>query len=219
LPRRRGGGGAGPAPARYHAGVRIRIPTCVPLLLAGACVAGPAASQGLATPVQGGAGGVAGYSGQRWSTDYGVRGGRCDPGALVLRTTDSRSTLVQRHEENLRNRSVGRIGAPEGSVLLLATGGARLGIRLDDRDRACLGGVLEFGAVGREVAWNNPATGLAYLATIKEDRPAAAGSGTRCRVLVVLSGPSAAGRPQPRGGLKPEPLIVCDSGSGAWKIP
>jgi hypothetical protein len=145
---------------------------------------------------------VVGYSGQRWSTDYGVRSGRCDAGAVVLRTGDSRSTLVQRHEENLRNRSVGKLGA-----------------RLDDRDRACLGGVLEFGAVGREVAWNNPATGIAYLATITEDRPAATGGGTRCRVLVVLSGPIGAGRPRPRPGLKPEPLIVCDPGAGAWRIP
>ncbi len=162
---------------------------------------------------------LVGYSGQRWSTDYGVRSGRCDAGAVVLRTADSRSTLVQRHEENLRNRSVGRIGAGEGGVWLLATGGARLGTRLDDRDRACLGGVLEFGAVGREVAWNNPATGIAYLATIAEDRPVATGGGPRCRVLVVLSGPIGAGRPRPRPGLKPEPLIVCDPGSGAWKIP
>lgn len=163
--------------------------------------------------------GFVGYSGQRWSTDYGVRSGRCDAGAVVLRTGDSRSTLVQRHEENLRNRSVGRIGAGEGGALLLATGGARLGAPLDDRDRACLGGVLEFGAVGREVAWNNPATGIAYLATITEDRPAATGGGTRCRVLVVLSGPIGSGRPQPRPGLRPEPLIVCDPGAGAWKIP
>lgn len=196
-----------------------RAASCIPLLLAGLAASAAASAQGLATPVQGGSGGVTGYSGQRWSTDYGVRSGRCDTGAIVLRTTDSRSTLVQRHEENLRNRSVGRIGAGEGGTLLLATGGARIGTRLDDRDRACLGGVLEFGAVGREVGWNNPATGVAYLATITEDRPAAPGSGARCRVLVVLSGPIGAGRPQARPGLKPEPYVVCDSGSGAWKIP
>lgn len=206
------------AQPRYHPAVTTG-PAIRAGLLAALAAAGTATAQGPATPVSGGSGGVTGYSGQRWSTDYGVRSGRCDPGSRVLGTTGSRSTLVQRHEENLRNRSVGKIGAPEGSVLLLATGGARLGIRLDDHDRACLGGVLEFGAVGRDVAWNNPATGIAYLATIAEDKPAAPGSNARCRVLVVLSGPLGAGRPQARPGLKPEPLIVCDSGSGAWKIP
>ena len=168
----------------------------VATLLAGVLYPVPAPAQQPAVPaVRSTSGGILGYSGQRWSTDYGVRSGRCDAGALVLRTTDSRGTLLS------------------------TAGASRIGARIDARDRACLGGVLEFGAVGREVAWNNPATGVAYLATIKEDRPAAVGSATRCRVLIVLSGPSGEGPPRGGPGLKPEPVIACESASGAWNIP
>jgi hypothetical protein len=152
-------------------------------------------------------------------TAAAVRAGRCDTGGLVLRTADDRATLVQRHEQNLRNRSVGRIGAEGGALLLSTAGASRIGARVDERDRACLGGVLQFGTVGTEVSWSNPATGVAYLATVREDRPAAVGSGTRCRVLVVLSGPIGAGRPRGQPGLRPEPLIACESDSGAWQIP
>lgn len=164
-------------------------------------------------------GGYAGYGGTRWSTDYGIAAGRCDRDAIVIRSGgDARRTLVQRHEENLRNRTVGIIGANEGSGVLLST--ARLGGRLDDRDRHCLGHVLELGTAGREVAWVNPATRQSHVAVVTEYAPSgsvptASGphSQGRCRVLLLTTtavGVAARG-PARR-------LIACQANPGVWSI-
>ncbi len=166
-------------------------------------------------------GGYAGYGGTRWSTDYGIGAGRCDRDAIVIRSGgDARRTLVQRHEENLRNRTVGIIGANEGSGVLLST--TRLGGRLDDRDRHCLGHVLELGTAGREVAWINATTRQSHVAVVTEyapsgpvPAPAASGphSQGRCRVLLLTTtavGVAARG-PARR-------LIACQANPGVWSI-
>lgn len=162
-------------------------------------------------------GGYTGYGGTRWSTDYGIGAGRCDRDAIVLQVEDSRKTLVQRHEENLKNRTVGIIGATSGSGVLLST---RLGGRLDERDRHCLGHVLEVGAVGREVTWVNPTTRQAFVAVVNELTPTTripTGSGPkaqdRCRVLVLTTnsvGVAARGPAQT--------LIACQANPGVWSI-
>ena len=174
-------------------------------------------------PAQSADGGYAGYGGTRWSTDYGIAAGRCDRDAIVIRSGgDARRTLVQRHEENLRNRTVGIIGANEGSGVLLST--ARLGGRLDDRDRHCLGHVLELGTAGREVAWINAATRQSHVAVVTEYAPpgsvptaTATASGPhsqdRCRVLLLTTtavGVAARG-PARR-------LIACQANPGVWSI-
>jgi hypothetical protein len=170
-------------------------------------------------PAQVGAqgGGYTGYGGTRWSTDYGIGAGRCDRDSIIVQAEDSRKTLVQRHEENLKNRTVGIIGATTGSGVLLST---RLGGRLDDRDRHCLGHVLELGAVGREVSWVNPSTRQAVVAVVNEFTPGTripTGSGPkgqeRCRVLVLTTtavGVAARGPAQT--------LIACQANPGVWSI-
>ncbi|MCP5327107.1 MAG: hypothetical protein H7A18_02675 [Sinobacteraceae bacterium] len=161
--------------------------------------------------------GLAGYGGMRWSTDYGIGAGRCDRESIVLDNSNAPRTLVQRHEENLQNRSVGIIGASSGSGVLLGT---RLGGRLDQRDRHCLGHVLELGAVGREVSWTNPTTRQSHIVVVSEytptrSTPTGAGHAAkdRCRVLLlttVAAGVAVRGPAQR--------LVACQANPGVWSI-
>ena len=164
------------------------------------------------------AGGYTGYGGKRWNTDYGIGAGRCDRDAIVVEAGEAPKTLVQRHEENLRNRSVAIIGASSGSGLLLAT--RTLGGRLDDRDRHCLGHVLELGTAGREVVWVNPTTRQSHVAVVTEYTPSTAvpsgkrpGAQERCRVLVVTSTAVGVGRRGPA-----QTLVACQANPGVWSI-
>lgn len=178
---------------------------------------GPASSQS-ASP----SGGYTGYGGTRWSTDYGIGSGICDRDRIVLETESAPKTLVQRHEENLKNRSVGIIGATTASGVLLST--KRLGGRLDDRDRHCLGHVLELGTTGREVRWSNPAMRQSYVAVVSEVTPGARipgatgiGARDRCRVLVLTT---ATGTGVTLNGARgqAQTLVACQANPGVWSI-
>jgi hypothetical protein len=180
----------------------------------------PSASAGRAA-------GIVGHGGTRWSTDYGIGAGRCDRDAIVVDATPGGKTLVQRHEENLRNRSVGIIGATPGTGLLLST---RLGGRLDERDRRCVGHMLEVGVPGRQVGWTNGTTRQSYVVAVSEYTPTSAvpsgtrpGANERCRVLLLTTtgvgvgvgarvGAGAAGRGNT------ETLVACEANPGVWSI-
>jgi len=177
----------------------------------------PAAAQ---TPSPGrNASDYTGYSGTRWSTDYGIGAGRCDRDQIVVEPSGSGQTLVQRHEENLKNRTVGIIGATQGTGLLLST---RVDGRLDERDRRCLGHVLELGTAGRQVGWTNGTTRQTYAVVVSEYTPSSSlpsgarpGAKDRCRVLLlttVVAGVGAAGRGNT------EKLIACEANPGVWSI-
>ncbi len=177
-------------------------------LLGGLLLAGPAWAQ--AQP------GLVGFSGQRWSTDYGIARGRCDRDRIVVMGGDARRDLVAEHNEHLRNRTVGIIGA-RSSGLLLSTRMPRSLGALDERDRACIGHVLELGTVGREVAWTNAAARLGYVAALR-DEPLPAGQ-TRCRVLLLTTLPAAApGAAAITARRNVERLVACETGGGAWSF-
>lgn len=172
---------------------------------------------GQAAAPSGAAGGYTGFGGTRWSSDYGISAGRCDRAAIVVPAGDERQTLVQRHEENLRNRTVSIIGATTGSGLLLST---RLRGRMDERDRRCLGHVLELGTVGQRIGWSNDASRQSYTVAVSEYAPAVStpsaarpAAGERCRVLLLTTavlGTAARGRT--------ETLIACQANPGVWSI-
>lgn len=181
-----------------------------------AAAAAPLQAQSSA-PARTDAAGLAGYGGMRWSTDYGIGAGRCDRESIVLDNSDAPRTLVQRHEENLKNRSVGIIGASNGSGVLLGT---RLAGRLDQRDRHCLGHVLELGTVGREVSWTNPATRQSHIVVVSEYTPSSSiptGAGhaaqDRCRVLLLTT---VAAGVAVRGPARR--LVACQANPGVWSI-
>lgn len=188
---------------------------------AGAQATGPSSSQS-STQAASQPGSYTGYGGTRWSTDYGIGAGRCDRDRIVLETESAPKTLVQRHEENLKNRTVGIIGATGASGVLLST--TRLGGRFDDRDRHCLGHVLELGTTGREVRWSNPAMRQSYVAVVTEVSPGtripgATGIGARdrCRVLVLTT---ATGTGVNLGGARgqAQTLVACQANPGVWSI-
>lgn len=161
-------------------------------------------------------GGLVGFSGQRWSTDYGIGRGRCERDRIVVTGSDARRDLVAEHQEHLRNRTVGIIGA-RSSGLLLSTRTPRAAGPLDERDRACIGHVLELGTVGRDVSWTNPAARLGYVATLR-DEPLPAGQ-TRCRVLLLTTLPAAAPGAVPLTARRNvERLVACETGGGAWSF-
>lgn len=177
----------------------------------------PAATQ-TATPGRGSSG-YTGYGGTRWSTDYGIGAGRCDRDQIVVEATGSGQTLVQRHEENLKNRSVGIIGATGGTGLLLSTRTIGRG-RLDERDRRCLGHVLELGSPGQKVGWTNGGTRQSYAVVVTEYSPSGAvpsgarpGSRDRCRVLLLTTvGAGTSARSST------DKLIACEANPGVWSI-
>ena len=189
-------------------------------LLLAAGLSSPAGAQSTAA---GHGAGHAGYGGTRWSTDYGIAAGRCDRDAIAIEANPGGQTLVQRHEENLRNRSVGIIGATPGTGLLLST---RLGGRLDERDRRCLGHVLELGVPGRQVGWSNGGTRQDYAVAVSEYTPTSSipsgtrpGAKQRCRVLLLTTSPSGAGAGAGAAGRgTTQTLVACQANPGVWSI-
>lgn len=205
--------------ARAAAGVTATVATVAVAALAATGAAGspPAAAQTAVTSPA--ASGYTGYGGTRWSTDYGIGAGRCDRDQIVVESSGAGQTLVQRHEENLKNRTVGIIGATGGTGLLLSTRTIGRG-RLDERDRRCLGHVLELGSAGQRVGWTNSGTRRSYAVVVSEYSPSSAvpsgarsGSRDRCRVLVLTTvGAGASGR-----GIT-DRLIACEANPGVWSI-
>jgi hypothetical protein len=156
-----------------------------------------------------------GFSGRRWSTDYGITQGHCDQTRMLLATGDARRDLVAEHEAHLRNRTVGVIGVP-GSAMLLSTRTMRSGAKPDARDRACIAHVLELGSVGHEVGWTNAATRTRYLATLA-DEPAPPGR-LRCRVLLLTAVPASPGVAPVAGRGPVERFVACETGGGVWSL-
>lgn len=196
----------------------IQAKRCVPVLLGAAvllCTAPvPAHGQGADPSRAANAGSLVGFSGQRWSTDYGIGRGRCERDRIVVSGGDARRDLVAEHDEHLRNRTVGIIGA-RSPALLLSTRAPRVAGTLDARDRACISHVLELGSVGRDVSWTNPAAKLGYVATLR-DEPLPAGQ-ARCRVLLLATLPAGAPAAMPLTARRNvERLVACETGGGTW---
>jgi hypothetical protein len=169
-----------------------------------------AASAQQATP-----GELVGFSGQRWSTDFGIAQGRCDHARILLTTGDARRDLVAEHEAHVRNRTVGVIGA-RGSGVLLSTRPLRSGVRPDERDRACIGHVLELGSVGREVGWINAMTRTRYVATLADEPPPP--GQVRCRVLLLTAVPGGPAVAPSAGRRQVERFVACETGGGVWSL-
>jgi len=102
-----------------------------------------------------------GYSGRRWSDDYGIRSGRCnraEVGAVL---------------EGFAGGAIGATGAKgdERAVAVVvgavigAAIGAETGRRMDRTDRSCVGHALELAAPGQVVSWTNPSTGMSFKLT------------------------------------------------------
>jgi hypothetical protein len=143
-----------------------------------------------------------GFSGVHWPLDFDVRKGHCDRERITEnpRHSGAMASLGQRRE--LSRSAAMLVGArlPD----LLPTG---LGAEVDEGDRACMGQVLELGASGRWVSWDNGATGIHY-----EMRPDAGRDG--------IAGACRAFRLKASGNYHraKRTAMACESGPGLWQL-
>lgn len=102
-----------------------------------------------------------GYAGDRWSHDYGIRGGRCD--------RDHAGTVLGAVVGGAVGSTVGRgdsrliailVGASVGAVL-----GREIGRDMDRSDRACLAHGFEMVRDGGSVSWSGARPGMYYTMT------------------------------------------------------
>jgi hypothetical protein len=143
-----------------------------------------------------------GYSGVRWAADFQVRSGHCDRQSIVEspRRGDAIASLGERRALN-RNAAL-LVGARVSDLLP-----AQVGAEMDEGDRACMGEVLELGASGKWVAWDNGATGVRYRMWPDAGRDGIAGA---CRVFHL----TATGN---YSKIKREAL-ACETGPGLWQL-
>jgi hypothetical protein len=143
-----------------------------------------------------------GYSGVRWPSDFQVRAGLCDRKSITEtpRRSDAIASLGQRRSLN-RNAAL-LVGARVSDLLP-----SEVGAEVDEGDRACMGQVLELGASGRWVKWDNGATGVHY-----EMRPDAGRDG--------IAGACRAFRLKASGNYEKvrRDALACETGPGLWQL-
>jgi surface antigen len=144
-----------------------------------------------------------GYTGRRWSDDYGIRSGRCDRdragaalgavvgGAIGAVASDGDDRLV-----------AVLVGAAIGAVI-----GREIGDQMDDRDRACFGHSLELLEDGRRVSWDGGRRGMIY--TLASDGRFMR-DGRVCRHFTLLR--QLDGRQVTKRG------SACRYGEGEWRM-
>jgi surface antigen len=144
-----------------------------------------------------------GYTGRRWSDDYGIRSGRCDRdragaalgavvgGAIGAAASDGDDRLV-----------AVLVGAAIGAVI-----GREIGDQMDDRDRACFGHSLELLEDGRRVSWDGGRRGMIY--TLASDGRFMR-DGRVCRHFTLLR--QLDGRQVTKRG------SACRYGEGEWRM-
>jgi surface antigen len=144
-----------------------------------------------------------GYTGRRWSDDYGIRSGRCDRdragaalgavvgGAIGAAASDGDDRLV-----------AVLVGAAIGAVI-----GREIGDQMDDRDRACFGHSLELLEDGRRVSWDGVRRGMIY--TLASDGRFMR-DGRVCRHFTLLR--QLDGRQVTKRG------SACRYGEGEWRM-
>jgi hypothetical protein len=147
-------------------------------------------------------GGFRGYSGAHWPSDFDIRTGHCDRKRIteVPRRSDAVASLGERRA--LNRTAAMLIGAKVPDLLPPA-----LGAEVDEGDRACMGQVLELGASGHWVRWDNGATGIHYEMRPDAGRDGIAGS---CRAFrLKISGNYQRAKRK---------AMACESGPGLWQL-
>jgi hypothetical protein len=158
----------------------------------------PAAAPTAAPPT----GNFRGFSGTHWASDFDVRSGHCDRKRILEnpRRSEAIASLGQRRLVS-RNSAV-LIGAKLSDLLP-----SSLGADLDEGDQACMGQVLELGASGHWVRWDNGATGLHFEMRPDAGRDGIAGA---CRGFRL----KASGNEQHAK----RTAMACETGPGLWQL-
>jgi len=143
-----------------------------------------------------------GFSGTHWPSDFDIRTGHCDRKRITAtpRRSDAIASLGQRRALN-RNAAM-LVGAKVSDLLP-----SSIGAEMDEGDRACMGQVLELGASGHWVKWDNGATGIHYEMRPDAGRDGIAGA---CRAFrLKVSGNYQHAR---------HTAMACESGPGLWQL-
>lgn len=142
----------------------------------------------------------AGYSGRRWSDDFGVRSGRCNRAEVGAVLGGIAGGAIGAGS----GRGDERVVATVVGTVIGAAIGAEIGRRLDRTDRSCIGHALELAEPGQTVAWTNANTGVSFKLT-PAGTPANA-SGCRRFTLVAVGG----------FGLSEGRAVACPAADGTW---
>jgi hypothetical protein len=143
-----------------------------------------------------------GYSGNHWPSDFQVRSGHCDRKSITEspRRADAVASLGERRA--LNRTAALLVGARVSDLLPSA-----VGAEVDEGDRACMGQVLELGASGRWVTWDNDATGVRYAMRPDAGRDGIAGA---CRAFRL----KATGNYEKVS----RNAMACETGPGLWQL-
>jgi hypothetical protein len=183
-----------------HLTSKLTRPTVTVLVALALCTAGVAPGLAAADPAQ--AGDFRGYSGVHWPSDFDVRSGHCDRKRITEspRHGDAVASLGQRRA--LNRTAALLVGAGVAELLP-----SKVGAEVDEADRACMGQVLELGASGRWVRWDNGTTGVRYEMRPDAGRDGIAGS---CRAFRL----KATGNSQ----RVKQTALACETGPGLWQL-
>lgn len=174
-------------------------------VLAGATVAAqdaPAAAPATAPVGAPPAGNFRGFSGTRWASDFNVRSGHCDRKRITENPRRSEAIASLGQRRLVSRDSAVLIGAKLSDLLP-----SSLGADLDEGDQACMGQVLELGASGHWVKWDNGATGLHFEMRPDAGRDGIAGA---CRGFRL----KASGNEQHAK----RTAMACETGPGLWQL-
>lgn len=144
-----------------------------------------------------------GYTGVKWEHDYEVSSGHCNREAIGAVLGGVAGGAIGSQIGDGDGRTVATIiGAAVGALI-----GAKVGRGLDDRDRDCVGHVLEIGRSGYPVRWQNRTTGVRYELTPGEGSKGRAGA---CRSFTLVAA-SASQHTKQHGK-------ACQSKPGVWRL-
>jgi hypothetical protein len=143
-----------------------------------------------------------GYSGVRWPSDFQVRSGRCDRLSITHGPRPAAAIASLGERRALNPNAALLVGAHVSDLLP-----AQVGPELDESDRACMGEVLELGASGSRVTWDNGATGVRYVMWPDAGRDGIAGA---CRVFHLTA----------TGNYRKvqRKALACETGPGLWQL-
>jgi surface antigen len=144
-----------------------------------------------------------GYTGKKWTRDYGVTSGSCNMQAVGAAVGGVIGGVVGSRVGDEDNRVIATVlGTVIGAVI-----GARVGRGMDEADRACLGHTLEVARNGAPVRWVNPDTKVAYVVTPGRGYKA---DGRSCREFTAEA--AAGSRSTATVGR------ACRTGDGVWRL-
>ena len=145
-----------------------------------------------------------GYTGKRWSNDYGVASGTCNREAVGAVVGGVVGGAVGAQAGKRDNQKVAiLLGTIAGAVI-----GAQIGRNLDETDRACIGHSLELAGPNKKITWPGADKRTNYLLTpgkgFRQD-------GQECREFTLRT--TVGGQRETTDG------SACRLDDGSWQIP